>query len=54
MSHFFDFDILGYFIFEFYVGLYSNGIVAEVMRKTRAQYHADIRKARREEDNIVK
>jgi len=53
MSHFFDFDILGYFIFEFYVGLYSNGIVAEVMRKTRAQYHAAIRKARREEDNIV-
>jgi len=30
-----------------------NGIVAEVMRKTRAQYHAAIRKARREEDNIV-
>jgi len=32
-----------------------NGIVAEVMRKTRTQYqyHAAVRKARREEDNIV-
>ena len=30
-----------------------NWIVAEVMRKTRAQYHAAIWKARREEDNIV-
>ena len=28
-----------------------NGIVAEVMRKTRAQYHDAIQKARREEDN---
>ena len=32
-------------------GRSRNGIVAEVMRKTRAQYHAAIRKARREEDN---
>jgi len=30
-----------------------NGFVAEVMRKTRAQYHVAIRKVRREEDNIV-
>ena len=30
-----------------------NGIVADIMRKTRAQYHAAIRKARKDEANIV-
>ena len=30
-----------------------NGLVADVMRKTRARYHAAIRKARNDEANIV-